>query len=1109
MGRNKKLLLLICLLFILNVFNFDVQALSSKSSSQAIGNVNIVSSTDTSLETVEAWARSKNATETFVGLAKIYKKYAESRGGVNWVLAYVQAAKETGYGKFGGVLDESYHNPCGLKNPSGGDDYDADAHKKFDNWEQGVLAHLDHLALYAAANGFPKTTYVDKWKDEELASDETYDPRHIGWFGTTNGILGKARDVLSLTGSWASDPNYGIELFRMYCDATNSEYLPAKSNLESPSNSEVINNGKLRVKGWALHAFGIKEIKVLVDNSQVATINTGISRLDVNSTYPGYFNGTNSGFDETIDISNLGSGNKTVEVIIVARNGETQSYKRNIVVKGENVSLPKINSLDAPTNNSVVTDGNLQIRGWALDEAGVKEVRVYIDNKDFGTITYGTTRTDVNKAYPGYSSGNNAGFDGKIDVSSLTSGNKNVVVKITSNDGTSKDIERTITIQKLQSRSSLDEPTNNSIAGSTTLKVRGWALDSSGIKEVRVYVDGKDLGTVTYGTTRTDVNKAYPGYSSGDNAGFEGFVDISSIGTGTKKLSVKITANDGTTQTIDRTINVQRLQSRSNLDEPNNKITAKSTLKVRGWALDSSGVKEVRVYVDGKDLGTVTYGTKRTDVNKAYPGYSSGDNSGFEGIVDISSVAAGDKKLTVKITANDGTTQTIDRTIKVEKLLSRSSLDEPTSNTTVASGQLKVRGWALADSGIKEVRVYVDSIDLGTITYGTTRTDVNKAYPGYSSGNNAGFEGIVDISSVSTGNKKLTVKITANDGTIQSIDRTINVKNLPAMNSLDEPTIGTVTTTGEVKVRGWAVTSSGVKEVRVYVDNIDLGTITYGTTRTDVNKAYPGYSSGDNAGFEGIINLGGMTTGDKKLTVKITANDGTTQIVERDVVYRQAKLVVVDPGHEIESIDPGAVATHNGIRYVEANLNLQIAIKLKAELEAKGIQVYMTRYDGIVIDNDSTESLKKRVKVANEMNADLFVSIHHNSFASSSANGFEVYYSTGTPITTYISERMITEDGRDLTLEMSSYTSRSTTDKVSISKALATAITNEASSTLGLYNRGAKDSNLYVCKNTTMPSILIENGFLTNPTEAAKVSTTGHQQKLAEITAKRINEVLK
>ena len=90
-------------------------------------------------------------------------------------------------------------------------------------------------------------------------------------------------------------------------------------------------------------------------------------------------------------------------------------------------------------------------------------------------------------------------------------------------------------MQKLQSRSYLDEPTNNSIAGSTTLKIRGWALDSSGVKEVRVFVDGKDLGTITYGTSRSDVNKAYPGYSSGDNAGFEGIVDISGIYAGDKK----------------------------------------------------------------------------------------------------------------------------------------------------------------------------------------------------------------------------------------------------------------------------------------------------------------------------------------------------------------------------------------------------------------------------------------------------------------------------------------------------------------------------------------------------------------------------------------------
>ena len=164
--RNKRFILILVLLFVFNFCTINVQAMQDNYDSRAIGNVNIISTTDVSLESVEAWARSKNATDSFVSLAKLYKKYASERGGVNWVLAYVQAAKETGYGKFGGVLNESYYNPCGLKNPQGGGDYDPDAHKKFDNWEQGVIAHLDHLALYAAATGYPKTVYVDKWKND-------------------------------------------------------------------------------------------------------------------------------------------------------------------------------------------------------------------------------------------------------------------------------------------------------------------------------------------------------------------------------------------------------------------------------------------------------------------------------------------------------------------------------------------------------------------------------------------------------------------------------------------------------------------------------------------------------------------------------------------------------------------------------------------------------------------------------------------------------------------------------------------------------------------------------------------------------------------------------
>lgn len=163
-----------------------------------ISDISIISDTDVTEKQAAKWAKSKGATDTFIDLAELYFEYAEDCGGVNPAIAYVQAAKETGYGKFGGVIDESYHNPCGLKTSSGGGDYDASAHQKFNTWDEGVQAHLDHLALYAGAKGYPKS--------------DTYDPRH---FAT---IKGNAKTVNSLSGNWAPSSTYGEEVNKLYRD---------------------------------------------------------------------------------------------------------------------------------------------------------------------------------------------------------------------------------------------------------------------------------------------------------------------------------------------------------------------------------------------------------------------------------------------------------------------------------------------------------------------------------------------------------------------------------------------------------------------------------------------------------------------------------------------------------------------------------------------------------------------------------------------------------------------------------------------------------------------------------------------------------------------------
>ena len=195
--------------------------------------------------------------------------------------------------------------------------------------------------------------------------------------------------------------------------------------------------------------------------------------------------------------------------------------------------------------------------------------------------------------------------------------------------------------------------------------------------------------------------------------------------------------------------------------------------------------------------------------------------------------------------------------------------------------------------------------------------------------------------------------------------------------------------------------------------------------------------------------------------------------------------IVLDPGHNYGG-DDGAYSKHNGIQYVERELNMQVAIELKKKLETQGYNVILTRNPEDKTYETVKESLKKRVDYANSKDTDLFISIHHDSSSNSSASGFTAFYSSIKGNST----------GRD--------------DKVTdISKEIAKNIVNAVSSELGYRNRGAKDNDFYVIKNTTMPSILLECGFISNPGEAQKAANQSNQAKLAESIAKQINKLFR
>lgn len=161
------------------------QAPSSSSASQ------IISKPSATLEQMQAWASKKGAAKWFIDEAKNYYEITKKKG-VNPTGVYAQSAIETGYGNFGGVIDESYHNPCGMKITAGGGNYDPNAHKRFKDWEEGITAQVDHLLLYAGQ--------VQK---------ETPDPRHFPF------IQGKAKTWQGLGGNWAPSIEYGNKIVRL------------------------------------------------------------------------------------------------------------------------------------------------------------------------------------------------------------------------------------------------------------------------------------------------------------------------------------------------------------------------------------------------------------------------------------------------------------------------------------------------------------------------------------------------------------------------------------------------------------------------------------------------------------------------------------------------------------------------------------------------------------------------------------------------------------------------------------------------------------------------------------------------------------------------------
>lgn len=176
--------------------------------------------------------------------------------------------------------------------------------------------------------------------------------------------------------------------------------------------------------------------------------------------------------------------------------------------------------------------------------------------------------------------------------------------------------------------------------------------------------------------------------------------------------------------------------------------------------------------------------------------------------------------------------------------------------------------------------------------------------------------------------------------------------------------------------------------------------------------------------------------------------------------FKRKLLIVIDPGHGGEDL---GTQSHTKPRYKEKHLNLATAKMLEGFLQQMGYKTVMTRTD------DTFITLGKRAEIANSLKPDLFVSVHYNSAPARQAEGVEVFF----------------------------YRDDVNKERVASSKRLAQLVLNKVLENTNAKSRGVKHGDLSVIRNTKMPAILVEGGFLTNDDEMQRLKDPAYLKRVA------------
>jgi len=508
-----------------------------------------------------------------------------------------------------------------------------------------------------------------------------------------------------------------------------------------------------------------------------------------------------------------------------------------------------IGAIDQPVQGQRVS-GVVKVTGWVLDFNRVDKIELFVDGAFANRADIGLPRADVLEVFPTYanSATPNPGFVSSFLASRFSSGSHAITIRVTESNGSVFTFGPvTVIVDNTINQAPfgfIDIPGPAGVEGTDgPLPVSGWAIDDEDVNHIDFLMDGQIVAgavgrgrpsTAIYGTTRPDVQAAFPDVPNSLYSGFQANIDTTKLINGMHQLSVRVTDNEGASRVIG-TRNIQVINNGANLapfgqiDFPLDKASlfcssvdvgipspcppevCRAVLPnvVAGWALDvgarldAGQVSYVELLLDGAILANTRtdciqvgrnlincYGINRPDVARSYSGYVNADNAGFNfgfalirsegdpsGLIAIALPTAdaqtfrvvgytlpGKHTLAVRVGDEEETVTQLGA-MSVDVFCDQTEFDRPAfgyidtpSDYQFINGIFQVFGWATDLDGVQRVEVDVDGQVVGIATYGLSRPDVPAADPRVF-GVNVGFGFALDTTRLSDSEHDLVIYV--------------------------------------------------------------------------------------------------------------------------------------------------------------------------------------------------------------------------------------------------------------------------------------------------------------------------------------------------------------